>query len=172
MHVSVEHLFEPLQSFFSHPSLPRPFISPFTFYFLPRRLFFLPGFLASRSGHSSAPHSDYRVSPLLRERIPTPNLVSPPRRPRIPTPQRAIKKTVLDLSFPMGRFIFIPYDSFDWTWLVVTGTAIYFQYYESTFRPAQSRESLVFFTCIALACLFAIHFGKIRTFLLRFQPNS
>lgn len=55
----------------------------------------------------------------------------------------AIKKTVLDLSFSMGRFIFIPYDSFDWTWLVVTGTAIYFRYYESTFRP-HSPASLLY----------------------------
>lgn len=67
-----------------------------------------------------------------------------------------------------GRFIFIPYDSFDWTWLVVTGSAIYFRYYESTSRPVVPRVSYILYmyrSCLP-ACLFAIHFGKIRTILL------
>lgn len=96
----------------------------------------------------------------------SPDVFSPPFNPSRPPIRSlpAIERTVLDFSSSMARFIFIPCDSFDWTWLVVTGPAIYFRYCESTFRP-RSHESFVFFACIVPVRLLAIRLGKIRTVL-------
>lgn len=111
------------------PSSSPAFHFTFTFYFIPRRHFFLPTFLL---------------------------------------PLKIKKNGIGPFVSDGGRFIFIPYDSFDWTWLVVTGPAIYFRYYESTSRPVVPRVSCILYmyrSCLP-ACLFAIHFGKIRTILL------
>lgn len=74
-----------------------------------------------------------------------------PIHPRVTRATASAPERVLDLRrlHGAGRFIFIPYDSFDWTWLVVTTRAIYFRYYGTTFQLPWSRESLVSFAHIA-----------------------
>lgn len=130
MHVPPEHLFDP-------PRIPSP-----------PRLTLVP-----------SPRLSALESPTLREAAGLLSLLGvflfleflPPPHLSYSRATASAPERVLDLRrlHGVGRFIFIPYDSFDWTWLVVTARAIYFRYYGTTFQLPWSRESLVSFAHIA-----------------------